>query len=131
MYLGWISVAAVLNIIIGLRQLGWQPAEGVSVTLTLGLIVVVTVLALVISRVFRDWVFPLAVAWALVAVWKAQLQAVPELGWAALAGATAAVVGGVALSRLGGRKQPWELAAEAAAAAEAELAAARIRREGA
>jgi len=123
LYLGWISVAAVINVIIGLQQLGWQTAEGMSITLTLGLILVVTALALIMSRVFRDMVFPLVVAWALVAIWRAQINQIPELGWAALAGATAAAVGGIAFSRLGGRKQPWELAAEAAAVAEAEIAA--------
>ncbi|WP_210519132.1 hypothetical protein [Hymenobacter terricola] len=121
LYLGWISVASVINFTIGLQQ-GWQTAEGVSIILTLGLIAIVVALALIISRVFRDMVFPLVVAWALVAVWMARLSAVPELGWAALAGATVAAIGGIVLSRLGGRKQPWELAAEAAAA-EAEIAA--------
>ncbi|WP_201983644.1 hypothetical protein [Hymenobacter rubidus] len=128
LYLGWISVAAVINITIALRQLGWVPAEGASVTLTLVLILAVVALALIMSRVFRDMVFPLAVAWALVAVWVARLSTVPELGWAALAGATAAAIGGVMLSRLGGRKTPWQLRDEAAAAIEAEIAARKAAR---
>ena len=123
LYLGWISVASVLNFTIGLRQLGWQPAEGLSVTLTLGLMLVVVGLALVMSRVFRDLVFPLVVAWALAWVWVARLREVPELGWAALIGAAGVAVGGVVLSRLGGRKTPWQLRDEAAAAVEAEIAA--------
>ena len=65
LFLGWISVAAVLNLTIGLQQLGWRPAVGLSVTLTLGLILVVVALGLLMSRVFRDLVFPLVVAWAL------------------------------------------------------------------
>ena len=123
LYLGWISVASVLNFTIGLRELGWQPAEGLSVTLTLGLMLVVVGLALLMSRVFRDLVFPLVVAWALAWVWVARLREVPELGWAALAGAAVAIVGGFILSRLGGRKAPWQLRDEAAAAAEAAIAA--------
>ena len=123
LYLGWISVASVINLTIGLRQLGWQTAEGASITLTLGLIFVVVALGLVMSRVFRDMVFPLVVAWALVAVWVVRLREVPELGWAALVGATVVAIAGFVLSRLGGRKTPWQLRDEAAAAAEAEIAA--------
>ena len=125
LYLGWISVASVLNLTIGLRELGWRPAEGLAVLLSFVLILVVVVVALVMSRIFRDLVFPLVVTWALVAVWVVRLQPTPELGWAALGGATAAAVGGLALFRMGGRKQPWVLAADAAVAAEAEIAAAR------
>ena len=128
LYLGWISVASVINIIIGLRQLGWQAAEGVSVTLTLGLIFIVVTLGLIMSRVFRDMLFPLVVAWALVAIWVVRLREVPELGWAALIGATLVAIGGVILSRLGGRKTPWQLRDEAAAAAEAEIAARKAAR---
>ena len=123
LYLGWISVASVINITIGLRQLGWQTAEGASITLTLGLIFLVVALGLIMSRVFRDMVFPLVVAWALVAVWVVRLREVPELGWAALIGAAVVAIAGVVLSRLGGRKTPWQLRDEAAAAAEAEIAA--------
>ena len=123
LYLGWISVASVINITIGLRQLGWQTAEGVSVVLTLGLIFMVVALGLIMSRVFRDMVFPLVVAWALIAVWMVRLGAVPELGWAALIGATLVTISGIMLSRMGGRKTPWQLRDEAVAAAEAEIAA--------
>ena len=123
LYLGWISVASVINITIGLRELGLQTAEGVSVVLTLGLIFMVVALGLIMSRVFRDMVFPLVVAWALVAIWMVRLSAVPELGWAALIGATLVTIGGIMLSRMGGRKSPWQLRDEAVAAAEAEIAA--------
>jgi hypothetical protein len=130
LFLGWISVAAVINFTIALRQLGWQPAEGAAVTLSLGLIVVIVGLGLLISRVFRDMVFPLVVAWALVWVWVARLREIPELGWAALAGATVVAIGGFVLSRLGGRKTPWQLRDEAAAAVEAEIAARNAARAG-
>ena len=123
LYLGWISVASVINITIGLQQLGWQPAAGLSVTLTLGLIFAVVAIGLLMSRVFRDLVFPLVVAWALAWLWVARLGEVPELGWAALVGATVSVVAGFVFSRMGGRKTPWQLRDEAGAAAEAEIAA--------
>lgn len=128
LYLGWVSVATVINLTIGLQQLGWQASESLAGTLALGVVFVVVVLALVISRVFRDMVFPLVVAWALVGIWMVRLREMPDLGWAALAGATVAAVGGFVLSRQGGRKEPWELAAEAAARVEAEIAARKSMR---
>ena len=127
-YLGWISVATVINLTLGLRQLGWQPAQGLSVVLALGLLAVVVGLALVMSRAFQEVAFPLVVAWALGAIWVVRLREVPELGWAALAGAAVAAIGGAALARVGGRRQPWEIAA---AAAEAQTAALARRRAAA
>ena len=121
--LGWLSVAAAINFTIAIRALGWQTAEGASVTLTLGLLVAVVALGLLMSRVFRDLVLPAVVAWALVWVWVARLREIPELGWAALIGAVVVALGGIVLSRLGGRKTAWQLRDEAAAAAEAEIAA--------
>jgi Na+/H+ antiporter NhaD/arsenite permease-like protein len=123
-------VASVINLTIGIRELGWKTAEGVSVVLTLGLLAVIVLLALIMSRAFRDMVFPLVVAWALVAIWVVRLREVPELGWAALAGAAVAAIGGALLSRIGGRKKPWELRDAAAAAAEAQIAARRSMSAG-
>ncbi len=130
LYLGWISVASVINITIGLRQLGWQTAEDLSVTLALGLLFVIVSLALLISWAFRDMVLPLVMAWALAAIWVVRLREVPELGWTALIGATVAALGGILLSRLGGRKTSWQLRDEAAVAIEAEIAARRPVRAG-
>ncbi len=116
LFLGWISVATVINLTLGLQQLGWQTAPELSAGLALGLLVVVVMLALAISRAFQEVAFPLVVAWALVAIWVVQLREVPELGWAALAGAAVAAIGGAALSRVGRRRQPWEIATAAAEA---------------
>ena len=127
--LGWLSVAAVINFTIAIRTLGWQTAEGATVILTLGLIVAVAALGLLMSRIFRDLVFPAVVAWALVWVWVAHLHEIPELGWVALISATVVTIGGFVLSRLGGRKTVWQLREEAAAAAEAEIAARNIARD--
>ena len=127
--LGWLSVAAVINFTIAIRTLGWQTADGASITLTLGLIVAVVALGLLMSRVFRDMVFPVVIAWALVWIWVARLREIPELGWAALIGATVVIIAGPLLSRLGGRKTAWQLRDEAAAAAEAEIAARNAARD--
>jgi hypothetical protein len=129
MYLGWISVAATISLTIGLRAIGLHFSGGIPVLLAYGLILFIVVLALIMSRAFSAIVFALTVAWALVGIWVVQLRETPELGWAAMAGAVVAVVGGIALARQGKKKAPWEIAAEAAAAAEAEIVAARLAAE--
>ncbi|MCC2546173.1 hypothetical protein LJY25_06930 [Hymenobacter sp. BT175] len=98
LYLGWISVATVINVTIGLRVLGWQTSAGVASGLAVGLLIVVVLLGLVISRRFSEAVFPLVVSWALVAIWMAQRGQYPVLGWAAVAGAVVVGGGGVLLS---------------------------------
>ncbi|MCB2378888.1 tryptophan-rich sensory protein [Hymenobacter sp. BT635] len=98
LYLGWISVATTINVTIGLRELGWQTELNVSVLLTLLMLAVVVGLALTISKVFRDLVYPAVVVWALVAIWVAQQGPYPELGWAALAGAGVVAAGSIWLA---------------------------------
>jgi hypothetical protein len=55
------------------------------------------------------------------------MRDLPTLGWAALAGAGVALIGGGVLARTGVRKQPWQLRDEAAKAIEAEIAAAAAK----
>ncbi|SHI29799.1 hypothetical protein SAMN02745146_0423 [Hymenobacter daecheongensis DSM 21074] len=99
LYLGWISVASVINITIGLRELGWRTAENGSVLLTFVLLAVVVALGLVIGSVFRNVVYPLVIAWALVGIWVAQRGgSYPELALAALVGAAVVALGGVLLA---------------------------------
>lgn len=98
LYLGWISVAAPVNVTIGLRALGWETPTNVTVVLTLGLLVVITALGLWVSRTFGDATVALVITWALVAVWIARRDTYPELGTAALMGAAVAFVGGIGLA---------------------------------
>lgn len=130
LYLGWVSVAVIINATIALRELGWQASEGTSLALTSALLVGLAVLALKISREFQDMVFALVVAWTLVGIWAARLSEMPALGWASLAGATAVAIGGIALSRMGSRKTPWQLRDEAAKAVEAEIVARKAAKAG-
>jgi hypothetical protein len=99
LYLGWISVASVINITLGLREMGLEPALNIGVLLAFGLLAVVVALGLIISQAFQEMVFPLVIAWALVAIWVAQRMVYPELGWAALVGAVLVGVGGILLAR--------------------------------
>ena len=99
LYLGWISVASVINFTLGLWSWGWHGEENVRVLLTAVLLAVVVALGLLVAREFREVAFPLVVAWALVAIGVARQSAYPELAWLAWGGAAVAVVGGLLLAR--------------------------------
>jgi hypothetical protein len=99
LFLGWISVASVINITLGLREAGWEPTLNIGVLLAFGLLAVVVALGLLIASAFREIVYPLVLAWALVAIWVAQRGVYPELGWAALVGAVIVGLGGILLAR--------------------------------
>jgi hypothetical protein len=98
LFLGWISVATVINLTIALRDLGWRPELNVSMLLALVLIAVITALAILVGSAFRDVVIPLVIAWALAAIWLARRPEYPELAWAARVGAVLAGGVGVALA---------------------------------
>jgi len=99
LYLGWISVATVVNITLALWALGWQPATNVSILLALLLVLVISGLSLVLDKSFREVTFSLVTAWALVAVWVAHRTSYPELGWGALCAAIGIVVASAVMRR--------------------------------
>jgi hypothetical protein len=68
LYLGWISVATVINVAIGLYSLNWN-GFGISSTVwTVLMIGVSSVLAFLILFQRQDPIFPLVIVWALVAI---------------------------------------------------------------
>ncbi|MFD2672979.1 TspO/MBR family protein [Marinicrinis sediminis] len=82
-YLGWISVATVLNVTIGLSESGWN-GFGLSDTVWAILLLIVTaILAFVISRSYRDPFYGAVIVWALVAIGVKQLDPEPVIAYAA------------------------------------------------
>jgi hypothetical protein len=68
LYLGWISVATVVNVAIGLYSLNWN-GFGISSTVwTVLMIIVSSAIAFAVALQKRDPVFPLVIVWALVAI---------------------------------------------------------------
>ncbi|RTQ53451.1 hypothetical protein EJV47_01555 [Hymenobacter gummosus] len=100
LFLGWISVATVINVTIALRELGWTTPANVSILLSVVLLAVVLLLGLALAFRFRDAVYPLVLAWGLLGIWAARRAAVPELSWLALAEAVLLALGaGLVLAR--------------------------------
>ena len=94
-YLGWITLATVLNVIFGLRDgfgfgLGWSAAANAAVGYAL--LAVAAGLGGALAWHFRDALLPLPLAWGLVGTWQAQREATPGLALAAL-GAAALLLG--------------------------------------
>jgi hypothetical protein len=68
LYLGWISVATVVNVAIALYAAGWQGGGMAPATWTVVMAVASTAIAAVLRWRRRDNVYPLVTVWALVAI---------------------------------------------------------------
>ncbi|KUG06336.1 tryptophan-rich sensory protein [Solirubrum puertoriconensis] len=98
LFMGWISVATVVNLTLALRDFGWETPMNVTVVLCVALLAVVVALGLIISSSFRDAVYPLVLAWGLIGIWAARRADLVELAWVALAGAVVVGLLGVLLA---------------------------------
>ena len=123
LYLGWISVASVINLTIGLQQLGLQMGPAISVDVAYVVVVLLVGVVVAVAAVFQDLAFLLAPVWGLVGIWAAQVRDEPSFGWTALAAAVLTALLGFARVRQRAKRQPWEVAGEAAAAEVARLRA--------
>jgi hypothetical protein len=82
-YLGWITVATVVNVASALYSLGWT-GGGISSELWTAIVIGVSAaIALVIAIRYQDWAFGLVIVWAFVAIalrqWSVPLIAVTAL----------------------------------------------------
>ena len=85
LYLGWIVLATVLNLIFGLRDaLGWQWSDAATVEGCVQLTKVAGLLILVLAVRGRDLLLPVPVAWGLVGTYLAQRQTVQPVAVVAL-----------------------------------------------
>ncbi len=68
LYMGWITVATIVNLTVVLYAAGWQDTGTLGAALASLLFVVAAAIAVTIARRFNDPVYALVVVWALVAV---------------------------------------------------------------
>jgi translocator protein len=90
LYLGWITVAAILNVSIALVDAGWEGGGIAPETWAVIMIGVAMVIAATIGFSRRDLAYTAAVAWALVAIMLRQADT-PMVAWSAGAAAVIAV----------------------------------------
>jgi translocator protein len=67
-YLGWVSVATIVNFTIVLLANGVNYTDYISVRISCGLIAVATILGIIMRWKLRNFLFPVVIAWALTAV---------------------------------------------------------------
>ncbi|MVN77891.1 tryptophan-rich sensory protein [Hymenobacter sp. HMF4947] len=96
LYLGWIMLATVLNVIFGLRDAaGVQWPADANLLGSHALVVVAAGLGTALAWRGHDALLPLPLAWGLVGTWAAQRGAAPHLATTALGAAVALGVGAV------------------------------------
>lgn len=86
-YLGWITVAAIVNMTVGLYKAGWSDAGDAGTLWTVGLIVLAAAVALLTGFRFNDPLYALTVVWALVAIGAANrdIPLIAYTAWSASA----------------------------------------------
>jgi benzodiazapine receptor len=85
LWFGWLSVAAIANVSLWTAALDWTDA--VQVEWTLAMIALAALLGLGVGYRYRNWMYPLVIAWAAAAVWVARREDEPFIASAALASA--------------------------------------------
>lgn len=77
LYLGWITVAMVVNVALSLYSLNWD-GWGIAPTVwTVLMIIVSTAIAMLVIRQHQDITFALVVVWALIAIVIRQIDTLP------------------------------------------------------
>jgi hypothetical protein len=110
LYMGWITVATIVNLTVVLYAAGWQDTGALGAALASLLFVVAAGIAVTIARRFGDPAYALVVVWALVAVAikHAGVMLVAATAW--VVAAVVALVVAYTLVKLlrGGRTLSWQ-----------------------
>lgn len=85
LWFGWLSVAAIANISSWTVAMDWT--DSIQQQWTLAMIAIATLLGLGIGYRYRNWIYPLVIAWAAVAIWAARRADAQLIASAALASA--------------------------------------------
>jgi hypothetical protein len=85
LWFGWLSVAVIANISLWGVAMGWTDA--IQLQWTLAMIAVATLLGLGVGYRYRNWIYPLVIAWAAIAIWAARRTDSQLIAAAALASA--------------------------------------------
>lgn len=86
LYAGWVTAATLVNFLVWLKSSGNSPSPQWETALALGLIAIATLIGIFVRIRLRDYIFPVAIAWALTGI------AVGQSGQTAIIAACAAGV---------------------------------------
>ena len=104
LYAGWLTVATIAATATALYAKGWRGAPLSESVWAVLLIAVATGIGLFISWRFRDWIYPLVIAWASVAIWVARRHDHPMVAYVAFTAAGVLLIGALIV---GTRQTPW------------------------
>jgi hypothetical protein len=85
LWFGWLSVAFIANASLWTVAMGWTDA--IQLQWTLSMIGVATLLGLGVGYRYRNWIYPLVIAWAAVGIWAVRRPDAQLVATAALASA--------------------------------------------
>ncbi|UPT66495.1 MAG: hypothetical protein M0D57_18870 [Sphingobacteriales bacterium JAD_PAG50586_3] len=88
LFLGWISVAAIANTSIFLKSMQWGAFDLSEETWANAMVITAASLGIIFSILKRNYIFPLVIAWALLAIYVEQKQPYPQI---AITAAVAAI----------------------------------------
>ena len=110
LYMGWITVATIVNLTVVLYAAGWQDIGTLGAALAALVFVVAAAIAVTIAWRFNDPAYALVVVWALVAVAikHAAVMLVATTAWVVAAVVAVAVVYTLVKLLRGGRALSWQ-----------------------
>jgi translocator protein len=110
LYMGWITVATIVNLTVVLYAAGWQDTGPLGAALASLLFVVAAGIAVTIARRFDDPAYALVVVWALVAVAikQAGVMLVAATAWVVATAVALAVAYTLVKLLRGGRAVSWQ-----------------------
>lgn len=76
-YMGWVSVATLINITVWLSKIGWNGFELGDKTWAIILLIIGSLIALLVSYRYRDFITPLVFVWAYIAIGVKQSDILP------------------------------------------------------
>jgi hypothetical protein len=89
LWFGWLSVATIANASLWVVEIGWP--EAAQPEWALAMIAIATLLGAGIGYRYRNWIYPLVIAWAAVAIWVERSKDFQSIALAALGSAVAMV----------------------------------------
>ncbi|MCM3784750.1 tryptophan-rich sensory protein [Neobacillus mesonae] len=76
-YLGWVSVATIINVTVWLNKMGWNGFGLGDETWAVLLLIVGAIVAIAVSFTYRDAILPLVFVWAYIAIGVKQSDVLP------------------------------------------------------
>lgn len=76
-YMGWVSVATLINITVWLSKIGWNGFELGDKTWAIILLIIGSLISLMVSYRYRDFITPLVFVWAYIAIGVKQSNILP------------------------------------------------------